>query len=145
MVLPLPDFGHGSRTGQGSWNWAITRQSRHPQAAARFIEFLLQAEQVLAMSNANGAVPGTRSAVQRSALYGPGGDLRLFADQLLQGVSMARPKTPAYPLITTAFQRAFQQIRNGAGVKQALDEATRKIDRDIHDNQGYPFVNPEAR
>ena len=140
VVLPLPDFGEGSRTGQGSWNWAVTRRSSHPQAAVAFIRFLLSTEQVLAMSNANGAVPGTRSAVRRSRLYGQNGDLRLFADQLLQGVSVPRPKTPAYPVITTAFQQAFQQIRNGASVKQTLDEAAQKIDQDIRDNQGYPFV-----
>ncbi len=140
VLLPLPDFGIGSRTGQGSWNWAITRDSSHPRAAAAFLGFLLQTEQVLAMSNANGAVPGTRSAVRQSPLYAPGGALRLFADQLLQGVSVPRPKTPAYPVITTVFQQAFQQLRNGASVKQALDEASQKIDQDIRDNQGYPFV-----
>ena len=98
-------------------------------------------EQVLAMSNTNGAVPGTRSAVQASNLYGPQGPLRLFADQLIGGVSVSRPKTPAYPMITLAFQQVFQQIRNGASVKRALDEAAREIDQDIGDNQGYPFLN----
>lgn len=139
LLLPLPDFGSGSRTGQGSWSWAITRYSKHPGAAAAFIEFLLQTEQVLAMSNANGAVPATRSAVSQSTLYGPTGALRLFADQLIQGVSVPRPRTPAYPVITTSFQEAFQAIRNGGDVKQALDEAAQTIDRDIRDNQGYPF------
>lgn len=143
VILPLPDFGTGSKTGQGSWNWAITRKSQHPQDASRFLEFLLQTEQVLAMSNANGAVPGTRSAVKQSTHYGEKGKLRLFADQLIQGVSVPRPKTPGYPLITTAFQEAFQQIRNGAKVKQALDTAASKIDQDIRDNKGYPFLSQE--
>jgi multiple sugar transport system substrate-binding protein len=142
VILPLPDFGKGSKTGQGSWNWGITRKSLHPQAAAEFIRFLLQTNEVLAMCNANGAVPGTRSAVSQSSLYGAEGDLRLFADQLLQGVSVPRPKTPAYPVITTAFQQAFQQIRNGANVKQALGTAAMQIDEDIRDNQGYPFITP---
>jgi multiple sugar transport system substrate-binding protein len=93
------------------------------------------------MCNANGAVPGTRSAVQQSRLYGPNGPLHLFADQLLKGAAVPRPKTPAYPVITTAFQEAFQQIRNGASVKNALDQAAQKIDQDIRDNQGYPFIN----
>ncbi|WP_455220501.1 ABC transporter substrate-binding protein [Kaarinaea lacus] len=140
LVVPLPDFGHGSRTGQGSWNWGITRNTQYPQAAAQFITFLLQTGEVLAISNANAAVPGTRSAVQLSPLYGEHGVLRLFADQLIQGVSVPRPKTPAYPVITTEFQNAFQQIRDGGDVKQALDVAARKIDQDIRDNQGYPFL-----
>ncbi len=28
VVLPLPDFGRGSRTGQGSWNWGITNRCK---------------------------------------------------------------------------------------------------------------------
>ena len=142
IVLPLPDLGRGSRTGQGSWNWAITRHSRHPRVAAQFIEFLLQTDEVLAMCDANGAVPGTKTAVQQSTLYGRQGPLALFAGQLMQGVSVPRPKTPAYPVITTEFQNAFQQIRNGGDAKQALDHAAQKIDRDIRDNQGYPFLQP---
>ena len=140
VVLPLPDFGQGSMTGQGSWNWGMTTNCEHPEAAAEFIRFLLQTDQVLAMSKVNGAVPGTRSAVQRSATYGEKGDLQLFANQLTQGVAIPRPGTPAYPIITTAFQKAFQQIRNGANVKQALDTAAKIIDQDIRDNQGYPFL-----
>ena len=140
IVLPLPDFGEGSKTGQGSWNWGISNKSRYPKAAAEFIRFLLKTGEVLAMSNANGAVPGTRSAVLQSILYGAQGDLHLFADQLLQGVAISRPKTPAYPVITTEFQQVFQQIRNGADVKQSLDRAAMKIDQDIRDNKGYPFI-----
>jgi len=141
MVVPLPDFGQGSRTGQGSWNWGITLKSQHPEAAAQFITFLLQTSEVLAISNANAAVPGTKSAVQLSPLYSEHGMLRLFAEQLLEGVAVPRPKTPAYPVITTEFQNAFQQIRNGGNVKEALDVAARNIDQDIRDNQGYPFIN----
>jgi multiple sugar transport system substrate-binding protein len=46
VVLPLPDFGEGMRTGQGSWNWGITRESKNPEAAMAFLEFLLQTDQV---------------------------------------------------------------------------------------------------
>ncbi|WP_455201808.1 sugar ABC transporter substrate-binding protein, partial [Kaarinaea lacus] len=145
IVLPLPDFGHGSRTGQGSWNWGITRNSQHPELAAQFITFLLQTGEVLAMSNANGAVPGTKSAVQLSPLYGENGALRLFAVQLVEGFSVPRPKTPAYPVITTEFQNAFQQIRNGGNVSEALDFAAKKIDQDLRDNQGYPFLDNQRK
>ncbi|MGB5276683.1 MAG: extracellular solute-binding protein [Gammaproteobacteria bacterium] len=137
IILPLPDFGQGSKTGQGSWNWGISNRSRHPRTAAEFISFLLKTDEVLLMSNANGAVPGTRSAVQGSRYYGADGELRLFADQLLQGVSVPRPITPAYPVITTEFQKAFQHIRNGANVAQTLNNAARVIDQDIKDNLGY--------
>ena len=138
VVLPLPDFGTGSKTGQGSWNWGITTKCQDPQGAMGFLEFLLQTDQVLAMTNANGAVPATQSAIARSKLYAEGRPLHLFSSQLLPGKTVPRPQTPAYPVITSAFQQAFADIRNGLEVKTALDRAVATIDQDIKDNQGYP-------
>ncbi|HHM05209.1 MAG TPA: sugar ABC transporter substrate-binding protein [Gammaproteobacteria bacterium] len=138
VVLPLPDFGHGSRTGQGSWAWAVRRDSARAREAAAFLQFLLRPEEVLAMTAANSAVPGTRTALSRSPRYGEGGPLRLFARQLLAGQAVPRPPTPAYPAITSAFQQAFVDIRNGADAAAALGRAAALIDRDIADNRGYP-------
>jgi multiple sugar transport system substrate-binding protein len=140
VVLPLPDFGRGMRTAQGSWNWGITTSCRQPRAAWRFLAFLLRPDEVLAMTRANGAVPATREAIARSPLYKPGGPLQLFAAQLLGGYSVPRPQTPAYPIISSAFEQAFRDIQNGGGVQPALDRAAALIDSDIRDNKGYPPV-----
>lgn len=137
IIVPLPDFGQGTKTGQGSWNWGITRYCRHPQAAIAFLEFLLQPAEVLAMADGNGAVPATREAISRSRLYGPEGPLRLFTEQLLQGYGVPRPRTPAYPVITSAFQRAFLNITNGAAIQPVLDKAVQVIDQDIRDANHY--------
>lgn len=136
VLLPLPDFGAGSRTGQGSWQWAITSSCRHPAAATRFLAFLLQPQEVGRMCAANGAVPATRRAVAASPLYRQGGPLRLFVDQLA-GHGVERPRTPAYPVITSAFQRAFDDIRNGVSVQSSLNRAAALIDQDLEDNRGY--------
>jgi multiple sugar transport system substrate-binding protein len=136
VLLPLPDFGHGSRTAQGSWAWALTRRAADPQAAGRFLRFLLQRDEVLAMAAANGAVPGRSDAVARSPLYAPGGPLSLFARQL-QSVAMPRPVTPAYGLISAVFQDAFQRIVDGADVEATLARAARAIDRDLQDQRYY--------
>lgn len=140
VIMPLPDFGNGSKTGMGSWNWAITRYCKNPDAAVRFLEFLLRPEEVLAMSNANGAVPATASAIAASPHYRAGGPLHLFVEQL-RASAVPRPRTPAYPVITSAFQQAFMDIRNNADVKEALDRAVAVIDEDIRDNEGYRRIN----
>jgi multiple sugar transport system substrate-binding protein len=49
-----------------------------------------------------------------------------------------RPRTPAYPVITSAFQQAFDDIRDGGDAQAALDRAAAIIDEDIRDNKGYP-------
>ncbi len=138
VILPLPDFGNGTRTGQGSWNWGITRFAEKPENAVRFLEFILQPGEVLAMVEANGAVPGTRTAIEQSRRYKEDGPLRLFAVQLMEGYSVPRPRTPAYPIISSAFAEAFHDIRNGGDVQTVLDEAVRIIDQDIQTNNGYP-------
>ncbi|MCF6290956.1 MAG: sugar ABC transporter substrate-binding protein [Desulfobacterales bacterium] len=136
VLLPLPDFGHGSRTSMGSWCWAIPRNGQHPDKAAEFLQFLLSTPEVLAMCAANGAVPATRSAVAASPLYRPEGPLHLFVQQLEKS-AVPRPRTPAYPMLTSAFQQLFQDIRHGGPVREALDRAVAIIDQDIVDNQGY--------
>ena len=90
------------------------------------------------MTNANGAVPARKSAIAQSTLYAEGGPLNLFVQQLQGGVALERPVTPAYPVITSAFAEAIQNIVTGADVQGELDKAVEEIDLDIEDNQGYP-------
>jgi len=143
VLLPLPDFGHGSRTGQGSWVWGISKQTRAAQQAVQVIEYLLQSPQILNMTEANGAVPATRTAIAKSELYQPGGPLHLFAEQLTEGYAVPRPKTPAYPVISASYRQAFADIRNGMPVQQALDQAAARIDEEIRDNRGYPPIDAQ--
>ena len=103
--------------------------------------------EILAMCNANGAVPGTKNAVNQSQLYRENGPLHLFVEQILNGASVPRPKTPAYPVITNEFQKAFQNIRNNGDVEEALTRASLRIDQDIQDDILVKLIDkncPEA-
>jgi len=42
ILLPMPDFGQGPKTGLGSWNWGITSQCEYPDAAWEVLEFMLR-------------------------------------------------------------------------------------------------------
>lgn len=139
VILPLPDFGAGTKSGQGSWSWGITADCRHPDAAVKFLMFILQPDEILRMASANGAIPARRSAIAGSDLYSEQGALHIFVTQLLAGYTVPRPRTPAYPVITSAFQQAFADIRDGADVQAVLDQAVAVIDQDIMDNKGYPL------
>ena len=141
VLLPMPKLGAKAATGMGSWNWGITTQSEHPEAAWKFLEFLVDPDEILHMTNANGAVPARKSALAKSDLFGEGGPLNVFVQQLESGVAVPRPITPAYPVITEAFAEAVQNIVTGADVQDELDKAVKKIDQDIEDNQGYPSPN----
>jgi multiple sugar transport system substrate-binding protein len=138
IVLPLPKFGERTVSGQGSWNWGVSADAGDPDAAWSFIEFLMSDEQILRMTDANGAVPATLTAVDKSPNYAEGGPLRLFAEQLNDGVTVPRPQTPAYRAITTAFAQAFDDISNGADVRKSLGAAATAIDDNIDRRRGYP-------
>ncbi|MEI5526448.1 sugar ABC transporter substrate-binding protein [Streptomyces brasiliscabiei] len=147
VVLPLPDFGDGPKTGQGSWAWGVGADSKNGKAAGAFLDFLLDDTNVGAMTKANGAPPATKSALAASALYKQGGPLQLFADQLAKPcgdseigtscVAVTRPVTAGYPVVTAKFSEAVNSVYGGADPKDALSEAARAIDRDFSDNAGY--------
>ncbi len=126
VLLPTPKF-EKQATGMGSWAWSITTNSENPEAAWKFLEFVLQPENIVQMTDANGAVPSRSSAVELSEPYKEGGDLALFVEQL-ETIAVPRPVTPAYPVITDAFTTAIDNIVSGGDVEEELDKAAQEID-----------------
>jgi multiple sugar transport system substrate-binding protein len=114
----------------------ITVNSKHPNAAWKYLEYILSPDQIIRVTNVNGAIPARKSALARSTLYQPGGCCTIYPEQL-DKIGVERPVTPAYPTITRAFAEAIANIANGADVKAELDRSVQEIDQDIKDNQGY--------
>ncbi|WP_405721711.1 extracellular solute-binding protein [Streptomyces sp. NBC_01537] len=138
-IVPLPDFGRGTVTGMGSWQWGITADATDGDAAWRFLAFLLKPAEIHRMTQANGAIPATRSAVALSGRYAVGGPEHLYIEQLEDGAAVPRPQTPAYPAISKAYSIAFASvILDGRPVKSALDAAVRSVEQDLDDHQDYP-------
>jgi multiple sugar transport system substrate-binding protein len=140
VIIPMPNLGARQATGMGSWAWSVTTQCEAPDAAWTFMEYLLDPAQILNFTNLNGAVPGRFSALEQSELYGEGGRLNVFVQQLEGGVAVPRPITPAYPAITTSFYQAVDDILKGADVQTELDAVADAIDADLEANGGYPPV-----
>jgi multiple sugar transport system substrate-binding protein len=141
-IVPLPRFGPRLSSGLGSWQWGITANATDGDAAWRFLSYLLQPAQVLQMTRADGAIPATRSAIRLSPSFAPGGPEHIYVQQLEDGVARARPQTPAYPAITSAFATAILKITRGADVRQALDTAVRQIDGNLAANRYYKAPGP---
>ncbi len=139
VVVPLPDFGSGLKTSQGSWQWAMGSKTKDPDAAWAFIKYTLQAEQQKAIAAASGAIPASKAIADADPKFTAGGDLNIFvAQHAKEGVSVPRPTTPAYITVSDSFNQAIQDIIDGADVKGSLDKAVKAIDTDISDNDGYP-------
>ena len=138
-IVPLPNFGERTATDSGSWQWGITSNATDGDAVWRFLQFLLRPAEVLRMTRANGAIPATRSAVRISPDFAAGGPKHLYIEQLEDGVARSRPQTPAYPALSAAFARAFNEaVVQERPVGASLDAAARRVERDLSEHQYYP-------
>jgi multiple sugar transport system substrate-binding protein len=136
VVIPLPDFGTGVATPNGSWIWSITSTSKNKDRAGELIEFMLTDEQFLKDWAAIGAYPALKSFAQLSPDYLDPDKMAIAFEQADYAVS--RPPHPAYPTITVEYAKAFDAILNGTDAAAALTKAAKAIDDDIEDNDGYP-------
>ena len=146
VVMPLPYFGNGVKTGQGSWTWGVSAKTEAGPAAGKFLDYLANDESVTAMTTANGAPPATTSAFASSDLYKQGGPLYLLTQQLDKScgttpaadcVATSRPVTAGYPIVTKSFAAAFDEIYKGTDPTEALNKAAAAIDTDYADNDNY--------
>ncbi|MEW1956549.1 extracellular solute-binding protein [Kineococcus sp. NPDC059986] len=146
VAMPLPNMGKGTKTGAGSWTWGISAGSGNAAAAGKFLDFLLNDENVKAMTDANGAPAATTSAGKAQTLYQSGGALALFGEQLAQScgddpkegcVATARPVTAGYPVVTSSFGKALAAIYGGSDVQTELTTAAKTIDQAYADNNNY--------
>lgn len=138
LVLPMPNFGGEAVTGMGSWNYGISSNCDDPDAAWEVLEHLVSVDSILDMTNGNGAVPSRLSALEQSDLYGEGGPLEVFAQQLSEGRGVPRPIFPGYATVTEVYAQAVADIIAGADVQSELTSAAEAIDQNIEDNGGYP-------
>lgn len=147
VVIPLPNWGNGTKSGQGSLAWGIGSKSTRAAAAGKFLDFIMGDAPVKDMTDGNGAPPGTKSVTAASTLYKPGGALELYATQLAKTCGSADPTadcvtvprtiSPAWPVINDQFSKAFWAIWQGGDAQGALDNAAKQIDLDYDDNMGY--------
>ncbi len=138
LILPPPDFGNGPKIGGASWQWGISSTCSSPEGARAYLEFSFQDKYITQFSDKQVVIPATEGAVEASEHFGPDGDLRPFVE-LSQELAVPRPETPAYPVISSTFEKAAKDIMNGADVQQALDTAVAEIDANIQSNDGYGF------
>jgi multiple sugar transport system substrate-binding protein len=137
VLLPLPDFGHGPKTGLGAWSFAIASSCHDPEGAWALLRYSLRRDKMLRWTDLHAGVPARKSALAQSPLHKPGGRLYLYVEQKQRGWSVSRPITPAYGAITGAFAEAVDNIIKGADVHLALTRAAEKIDQDITAHLGY--------
>lgn len=135
-VLPLPDFGHGSTSGGGSWHWAMTETCQYPEAAKALITFLMSAEEQSAMSTVIGIFPTNGDAAELTENYKATGKWRMLFD-FSKRFAKLRPETPAYTELSASYKKAMSDILNGLSPNLALDLAVEDIKVSFERNHNY--------
>ncbi|MFC7394522.1 ABC transporter substrate-binding protein [Scopulibacillus cellulosilyticus] len=133
-VAPHPYFkGHKVATPTGSWHLGISKFSTKKEAAAKFIRFLTIGKGAKMWFDIYQNVPDNRNllqAINRDPSYDsfPKNVYRL-ASYEVQHTASPRPITPGYLEFENLYDRTFDDIKNGANPKNALDQSSYKIDR----------------
>jgi len=138
VAMPPPDFGQGPKAGAASWQWAVTRSCPTPEGAAAFLRHLISPREMAEMSRATGLIPVSEEAAALTEHYRRGGDWRIYFDFAARYATL-RPATPAYPAISSAFEKALADLRGGKDPAEAMDEAVESIERNLARNNGYGF------
>ncbi len=138
VALPPPAFGAQPRIGAGSWQWAVASSCPHPEGARQFLEHLISAPEITAFADATGFMPTSEAAADATTLYRKGAFGRVFFDSA-RAWAVVRPETPGYPMISSAFERALKEAREGVDSAEALDRAVEAIQQDLKRNRNYGY------
>jgi multiple sugar transport system substrate-binding protein len=137
-LVPLPNFGTGSRVFTGSWSFGISRTAKDVDAAWAFIDFVTSPAAVKRLAASENAIPALTAVYQADPVYQPGGRRHIYTQTLTDSrVGVPRPQSPAYLLARDEFSALFAEVIKGADVKTVLDRAVARIDSDILTHHGY--------
>ncbi|MBT5871897.1 MAG: extracellular solute-binding protein [Candidatus Latescibacteria bacterium] len=127
-IMPLPrDIKQV--TPCGSWHMAITSQSKYPDEAWLFIDWMTGVE------GSKNWYQATNNLPARHSTYRAFPDLEeypmsIFSDQV-RYTARPRPVTPVYPVVTDAVAQAFQSAAYGEPPREVLERAAIRIDEEL--------------
>jgi ABC-type glycerol-3-phosphate transport system substrate-binding protein len=127
---PTPAFaGYEDKiaTPTGSWGLGINKYSKKPDDAAQFIEYLSQGEGHEIWVETHNELPATKSGLDK-ILKNPNADgvFKIAAYEAMN-TAVPRPVTVGMTEYNAVMEPTFEDIRNGADIKSALDNAVRQI------------------
>ncbi|MGW3731060.1 ABC transporter substrate-binding protein [Streptomyces sp. NPDC000851] len=135
-IIPPVDFGNGPKIGGASWQWAMSSSCSNKDGAQAWLKFSRQTKYFVDYAKATGTLPGTEAAAKQIDGYQPGGKYNVLV-QFARKYAVVRPVTPAYPYISTEFEKAAKDILSGADPKSALGQAAKDIDNNLKTNNHY--------
>ncbi|WP_098024965.1 sugar ABC transporter substrate-binding protein [Streptomyces sp. st115] len=135
-IIPPVDFGEGPKIGGASWQWAMSSTCSNKAGAQEWLKFSRQTKYFTEYAKATSTIPATEAAAKQIADYQPGGKFDVLVE-FARKYATVRPATPAYPYISTEFEKAAKDILAGADPQKALGQAAKDIDSNLKTNNYY--------
>ncbi|CAG6394718.1 extracellular solute-binding protein [Streptomyces cocklensis] len=135
-VLPPVDFGKGPKIGGASWQWGMSATCSNKAGAQAYLKFSRQTKYFVDFAKAAGTIPATADAAAQIPGYQPGGPYDVFSQEARK-FAVVRPVTPAYPFISSVFEKTAKDILAGADVQKSLDQAVQQINSNLKTNRYY--------
>jgi multiple sugar transport system substrate-binding protein len=118
--------GHEPAGTLGGWGLGIARNAKYPEAAAKFIEFVISPEAQKILHFRKGAVPARKSLFQDEEVLQQSPHYTDLYDVLLK--SRPRPIHPDYPRISSIMQKHVSAVLVGI---ESPREAALQMDQSI--------------
>lgn len=132
-AMPLPR-GIRSACPTGSWNIAMTTQCTDKQEAWKVINAITGKSGMRIWCDRTGNISARQSVIDAESLQNQKVPYNIIYDQLRTS-ARNRPITPAYPVISEAIIDCFNSVAFGNSPKNAMKDATQKINTAIQNFQ----------
>ena len=133
-ITYYPKFSESSKvvSPSGDWCFGITSGSENQEAAAKLLEFLTSAEEVEEYCSAISKPPARRSVFDNMEEY-QDENKKVIKEQVIN-TAHPRPISTSYPVLSSEFASALQDIRTGVDFKDALAKVVTRFNEDIKRN-----------
>ncbi|ARI76327.1 ABC transporter substrate-binding protein [Halobacillus mangrovi] len=113
----------------GDWNWGISTSTQHKEEAATLLNYMMNKENVVKISEVENKPAARISSFELMEEWNEE-PLNVLKDQVLN-TAHPRPTTPSYPVLTTKYGQAVQNIFLGGDVQKELDKVAEEVEKDI--------------
>lgn len=126
---PVGESWNGEKyTPTGGWAYAVTKNSNKVEVATEVVKYMSGVESGISIYESIGSLPSTYEAYEELSDFNEDGLFKQLYNQLVT-YGHSRPKSPAYPQISTSFQQAVEGVLlNDETSEDALFKSMRRIE-----------------
>lgn len=115
-------------TSTGSWYFGVNANSENQDAAAQFVKYMSLGTGNDMWLEANGDIPSRIAKLKEMTESADSSDMMKMAAYEAANTAVPRAVTPAFGEYSTVLDQTWEDVRNGADVKKALESAVSQID-----------------